>query len=71
MSSAKGISLSVDVLAMNSEIKNNGFRVAPNGYAQDQVDGFVFDLLVQLHDAESQIAELESRLQEMPLQAAA
>ena len=52
---------------MNSEIKNEGFRLAAQGYDVDQVDGFVFDLLIQLDRAQSRIADLEDQLLPVPL----
>ncbi|MBT8199770.1 MAG: hypothetical protein KJO36_04550 [Acidimicrobiia bacterium] len=45
---------------MNTESEqNDGFRIVRDGYDKAQVDAFVFELFVQLHDAHRRVEQLE------------
>ncbi len=50
----------VEVVDMNTESERvDGFRITSNGYDIAQVDAFVFELFVRLHDATRRIEQLE------------
>lgn len=56
---------------MNTESeRNDGFRIVANGYDKDQVNDFIFELFVQLHDAQRRVAHLEQSANVVPLRKA-